>query len=393
MINICIFAVDGQDFSSFRGGVGRIINILKLQFEEKGCKVFFITNKPKVGDAVSDNVFYLPDLKVDSENNIIELQEFISRHEIDIFINELAYSLECINLCNNIKHLTKIINVHNNCIKCIYDSYPQMFKRSKNKIIVKLVDTFNMWFLIKYLFKLRSKYIWKKAINVSDFFVVYFDSFKKEFEELYGIKSNKIKVITNPSTYDDLSSEIDFNLRKNIVYVGRIVETQKRFEKVIQLWHKLHDEFKDWSFDVVGEGPYLDKAIIYANENKLDRVHFHGLQDPLKFWLNADIFTLTSDFEGFGMVLIEAQSCGTVPITFDCFSAINEVVNDEHSGIIVKDFKIDEMYHKIKSLINNEDKILRLKKNGLIQAKKFDKDLISDKWMKLFDELLSSKKP
>ena len=61
---------------------------------------------------------------------------------------------------------------------------------------------------------------------------------------------------------------------------------------------------------------------------------------------------LTSDFEGFGMVLIEAQARGVVPITFNCFSAINEVVENNISGLILDNDTIQDNYEKIKKIIN-----------------------------------------
>jgi glycosyltransferase involved in cell wall biosynthesis len=138
---------------------------------------------------------------------------------------------------------------------------------------------------------------------------------------------------------------------------------------------------------MVGEGPYLETAKLFAKKNGLNRINFHGMRDPLTFWDESDIFTLTSDYEGYGMVLIEAQSRGTVPVTFNCYSAISEVVENNKSGIILKENTVDEAYKTIKNLIDNEDEILRMRKEGVLQVEKFDKKLIAKQWFNLFKKI------
>lgn len=388
-MTISFFFSGAEDFSNTNGGVNRIVDILKNKFEDAGHKVFLITNMPLQNQRTSDDVIYLPDNKLTTHENFKFIKKFVQQNKVDIFINEVAYSPECIELCLAVKDLTKVINVHNNCIKCLYDHYAHIFKTNRNPRLVKLVEKLNLWFLVKLLFKIRSKKVWQAAIGSSDAFIVYFDSFVNEFDELYKIKSDKIKVITNPSTYDDLSQIVDFTLKKKFVYVGRIVEVQKRIDKLLSLWHKLHDEFVDWTFDLVGEGNYTEKAKLYVKNNNLNRITFHGIQNPYQYWLDADIFTLTSDFEGFGMVLIESQSAATIPITFNCFSAIDEVVAHNESGIVVEDFDVENMYQAISDLLKDENKIKQMKKNGLKQALDFDQEKIANIWLKLFNELKS----
>jgi glycosyltransferase involved in cell wall biosynthesis len=385
-MKIAFFTPNAETFNPLEGGVGRIINILKEKLESLSYEIFLITNKSN--GEISPFVYYLPHEKIDSSENKYHLKQIIHNNGIQIIVNEIAYSEECINLFSSVNDVVKIVNVHNNCIECLVDHYDTIFRNSKPGYLVKTVDTFNLWSFVRFLFKIRSKSVWQKSIDSSDAFVIYFESFNKEFKTIYGIESSKIKIITNPSTYDKIESVPIEKTLKKIIYVGRVEIVQKRVDKLLNLWHRLHDSFTDWEFDLIGYGSYLEDVKAYLEKNELNRINILGKKDPFKYWKEADIFTLTSDFEGFGLVLIEAQSCGTVPITFKCFSAVNEVVSHNKSGIIIEDFNEELMFEEVSKLMKDEERLKELKMNGFEHAKKFNQDKIVNEWIKLFEDLM-----
>ena len=385
-MNICFYKPGAGTFNADTGGVQRITQTLKSELEKLGVRVWLCTTPSKKDFSRDANVIYLPDSRENSIHNKNFLSVWLRQAKIDVFINQLAYSSETQSLMEVVaKSKTKLINVHHNCIRCLYNHFPHIYRSNSPKWQIKVIDSFGLWPLIKILFKITSKRNWAKAIDQSDAFVLFFESFVKELEELYNIESEKIKIITNPSFFSPITGD-KLSLTKKIVYVGRIEENQKRIDKLLRVWKRLHNEMPEWTFDLVGDGAYLPQANDFIVRNNLDRVSVHGFQEPKRYWLDADIFTLTSDYEGFGLVLAEAQAFGTVPVAFDCFSAISEVVSNGESGVIVPNYDEDLMVERVLELVRNPNILMNMKKAGLMKVLDFDKSLIASKWYDLFLE-------
>lgn len=386
MIRVCFFMSGSDNFNPQGGGVQRITRVLSKELIGHEVITYFLS-MPNYNEKITyeERELVLPNQILDSKENVQFLRKFIGTEGIDVFINQDGFNPRTLNLLGRIKDLTKILSAHHNCILCLYDRYPEIFKINRGVWFTRVVDFFGLWDLIKIFFKVRQKFLWSRMLALSDGVVLYFDSFRDELKKLTGIESDKIYIIPNPAPFEILNDRK--NINKRIVYVGRVIENQKRIDRLMPLWRRLHGEFEDWTFDLVGKGYYLEEAKRFAKKNNLDRIHFHGMQNPLPYWDQADIFTLTSDFEGYGMVLIEAQARGTVPVTFNCFSAIGEVVERDMSGIIVDDNKLDSMYVAVKSLIENKELLLNMRNAGSEQVKKFDKSKIAMRWYTLFQKL------
>jgi len=386
-MKICFFKNSSGNFNSNAGGVQRITRVLVDEFQKMGIEVLLLSMPDfKSTTNYESNEFCLPSGSLNSPENINFIKKLINQEKIEILINQSGIEPDSLKFIKIIRGYVKIISAHHNCISCLYERYPEIFKYNRNPILTKLISDLKLWGLVKYLFRLRQKFIWRKMIKISDAIVLYFDSFEKELYDLTGISTKKTHIISNPSPFlPKLRTESLIN--KRIVYVGRIIENQKRIDILMELWKRLHDNFENWNFDMVGEGPYLETAKKFAKQNDLNRINFYGMRDPLTFWDESDIFTLTSDFEGYGMVLIEAQSRGTVPVTFNCFSAISEVVENNKSGIILKKNTVEEAYKTVKNLMENSDEILKMRKEGVLHVEKFDKKLIANQWLNLFKKI------
>jgi glycosyltransferase involved in cell wall biosynthesis len=385
-MRVCFFINSRDNFNPQGGGVQRITRVVANELTNLGV-VTYLLSMPNESEKITfdEREIALPNQKVDSKENILFIREFIEKEGIEVFINQDGFNSHTLNLLAKIQGSTKIISAHHNCILCLYERYPEIFKFGRDPKLTNIVNLFGLWGVIQFLFKIRQVYLWHRMLRLSNGAVLYFDSFKNELRSLTGITSDKIHVIPNPAPFDIIENKESFN--KRIVYVGRIVENQKRIDRLMELWKRLHEDFDDWTFDLVGSGYYLEVAKDFAKKNNLERIYFHGMQNPLPYWDNGDIFTLTSDFEGYGMVLIEAQARGTVPITFNCFSAIGDVVERNKSGIVINDNNLDSMYYEVKKLMDNRNQLLAMRKAGYEQVKKFDKSKIANSWLDLFNSL------
>ena len=151
----------------------------------------------------------------------------------------------------------------------------------------------------------------------------------------------------------------------------------------MRIWKTLHNKFPDWYFDVVGDGK--DKAWMerYCISNNMHRVSFHGYQEPKPFLMKAKVFTMTSDFEGFPMVLVEAQAFGLVPVAFESFSSLRDIIKNNSSGIIVKPFDEEVYINEVADLIGENKRLLQMAENSARKVKEFEASQIASLWKKI----------
>lgn len=95
---------------------------------------------------------------------------------------------------------------------------------------------------------------------------------------------------------------------------------------------------------------------------------------------------MTSLYEGWGMVLTEAMQCGAVPIAFNSFASVTDVIDHGRNGILVKPFSIKQYEKELRRLMDNLDLLKRLSENAMQDIKKYNVDCVVDQWEELFQE-------
>ena len=156
---------------------------------------------------------------------------------------------------------------------------------------------------------------------------------------------------------------------------------------MIEVWAKLAKEFPEWSVKVLGEGMLRPQL-----EEKIRTLGLQGsflLPGEVKDVTNeleaSDILCLTSEYEGFGIVLIEAMAKGIPVVAFE-YVGVHDIINDNMDGFIVPFGDIDAYAQKLKQLMTDKDLYERLSTAALSSVHKFDKELVMKKWDVLFNE-------
>ena len=179
--------------------------------------------------------------------------------------------------------------------------------------------------------------------------------------------------------------------QKVVVSVGRLSK-EKGFLRLIDIWKLIQDssEFKDWKLHIVGDGELKEKI-----ENKIKDLNLTNsiilkpfTKDVESEYLSASIYAMTSHFEGFGMVLIEAQSYALPTISFDIATGPRDIIEDDKSGYLIKDNDLNKYATKLKTLMQDES--LRAKmgaKSKEIVKSKFSKEVVMKQWMELFERI------
>jgi len=121
-----------------------------------------------------------------------------------------------------------------------------------------------------------------------------------------------------------------------IVAVGRLVE-QKGFDMLIDAFAQVAPRFPDWRLRIWGEGS--DRAGLERQRDRLglgDRIDLPGVSPAHAGWIDSgDIFILSSRYEGWGIVLLEAMAAGMPVIAFDCQWGPGEMISNEVDGLLV----------------------------------------------------------
>lgn len=177
---------------------------------------------------------------------------------------------------------------------------------------------------------------------------------------------------------------------KNVISVGRLDE-QKGYDMLIKAWALISEMNPDWRLTIYGQG--ILENCLTEMANKLGVADSVEIKQPVKNifdkYTESSIYVMSSRFEGFGLVLIEAMSCGIPVISFDCPEGPSEIINSEYNGILVENGNIEILAKEINRLINDENLRIVMGENARKCALKYSPETIMNKWISLFNSLQS----
>ena len=199
------------------------------------------------------------------------------------------------------------------------------------------------------------------------------------------------QVIPNFHNFQVLEGLPEQAEHKQIILLARLMP-QKRIDLMIDIWAKLAKEYPEWKVKVLGEGilrPQLETKIRMLGLQ--DSFLLPGEVKDVTSELQASgILCLTSEYEGFGIVLIEAMAKGIPVIAFE-YVGVHDIINDGVDGFIIPFGDVDGYAEKLKQLMTDKELYKRLATETLISVHKFDKEKVMKKWDALFNDSLRSR--
>lgn len=213
-----------------------------------------------------------------------------------------------------------------------------------------------------------------------------------DYDKKYNWGNNeKVVVIGNPIIAPE-TLQLQEKTGKTAIAVGRL-SRQKQFDKLINAWELVLTKHPDWKLEIWGDGEEKNNLSNIIEKKQLsESINLMGrTNSPLSEISKANMFLLSSQSEGFGLVLIEAMSVGCPCISFDCPYGPREVIEDGSNGILAEQNNEKDLANKIVWMIEHPDEMNQMSINAINSVKKYSIENIAQKWMELFTKLIKNK--
>lgn len=230
--------------------------------------------------------------------------------------------------------------------------------------------------IFNFLYWSVAEWIYEKY----DRFVILTDEDKKYWH------LNNIEVINNFTECRMPSKPV---AKENIVLCVARYHSQKRLDLLIDAWKRIYKEYPNWKVEVYGMGG--DKPLL---QHKVDQAGMHesfilndAIDDVSTVYAKSKIFAMSSEHEGFALVLLEAMSASLPICAFDVVG-VKGIVEDNKTGLLCKFPDTDLLAQNLSNLICNENLRKTLGETGYQKLITYSVDRTMAKWQKLFDSVL-----
>lgn len=195
---------------------------------------------------------------------------------------------------------------------------------------------------------------------------------------------SQITTIANPCPFP-IKKYVKEENTKVVLAVGRLTY-QKGFDMLLEAWVQVNLSMPDWTLIIVGEGEDKVKLTSFIKRNKLnDSVELVGNTNNMSgYYEKAEIFCLSSRFEGFGMVLIEALAFGLPIVSFDCEVGPAEILEGTGS-ILVRQNDTELLASSLVNLMKDSEQRKAISLKSIEKAEVYQPENIIAQWINLID--------
>lgn len=332
-------------------------------------------------------------------NFIPDLAEFIKKNEIDVVVNMGRFyrhkKLE--KAINQSGREVKLLFMHhfapgNESKKHTYKAGWHLLRLEPENVVYWIRATFYPIFKLQR--RLCIKPMYRKILRKSDGVILLSEGYRNEYlKTAFGKKWNPglaAKFTAIPNIYETSGPVSEFRKEKRVLILSRMDEIQKRITLALKIWKIIETkpELADWRLDVVGTGDDNSAIVKYAKRSGLQRVTFHGWKESKPFLQKSAILMSTSDYEGLSLAMIEAQYYGTVPIAFDSYASLRDIVEDGETGVIVSPSDDANLFaEKLSELMLNDESRKRMSEKGVSNVAKFSAQVVGTKWLEMLSKL------
>lgn len=233
-------------------------------------------------------------------------------------------------------------------------------------------------FIYKLKFEESKKYDYLTVLTEADKNVLE-DKMNSDFMK-------KVFVLPNPLSFKPREGVPQ--KEKIILAAGRMeIWHCKGFDLLLKAWALVQDKFPEWKLKIAGGGDSSPMKKLCAELKIMNRVEFLGFIDLKKEFEKAEIFVLSSRYEGFGMVLTEAMSQGCACIACDYKGRQSEIIADDSEGVTCPTDDEKEIAKAICKVASDDDYRRKLQKNAIKRSKFYELPNIMKRWDEIFEKI------
>ena len=374
-------------------GFGGIETVTKLLSEEF-CKIqgFNVTVFSTAQQDNPSQLLLMPNWELvlaqkDRENQKKQLDELVEKKKIDVVIYQDSYVPEGYLIEGLRQKGIKVIVCEHNTPDALLIGYRNAYKEVATTSLLNCLKKCRR--LIRY-FQVRgiAKKHHHRMLEIADKYVLLSDSFKDILKKEYHIDTTdqRLASIGNPVSLPIGKLQ---EKEKEALFIGRLTG-QKGTDYLVQIWCSFARRHPDWTLTIVGDGEERERMENTFKREGIQNVKFEGYcADVLPFYKRASILLLTSVYEGFGMVLLEAMSQGCVPFAFKSYSSVFDIIEDERSGYLVNAFDVGAFVHAIERFAESpKAQQAEARRAALTKASNNTPAAIAKKWIDLIHSII-----
>lgn len=365
------FKICQMALSLGKGGSERSCAILSQMLEAQGHEVHTVILTNEIDYPYAGMLFNLGETKDENDSMI---GRFLRFKKLRAYLKDQGFDVI-------IDHRPK----NNYARELFYDQY--LYRKIKR---IYMVHSSLRWnYFTHKPFKMAKIYN-KNLVNVAVSSYI-----KEEIMHQYGIR--KARVIHNaidlqevPSSKNTADLPPDLEDKTYLLWYGRVVDTIKNISFLLNAFDRSEVWKKNIRLVIMGDGK--DKASLMqlaselASADYIVFLPFHS--DPFPLISNARAVTLTSNYEGFPMVLVESLSLGTPVVSLDIVSGPSEIIAHRKNGLLIAGKNVESFAEGLREICFDQELYAVCKKNAKPSAKDFSTAVIARKWDQLLRELL-----
>lgn len=308
--------------------------------------------------------------------------EMAERFQPDIIINQMPYDIKG-SLLTELKARQNTLLL--GCLRGSFFAVKNNLDTYRTTLLPSFAQPFfkhqlGYWMLLQ-IHKMKHGKDLKRILDTHDYYVLFGEPNRKEIQYFIG-KYHDEKLAFIPNSIPSVLESVPVK-EKRILWLSRVDYRQKHADLIVPLWKLIKDRLPEWEFDLVGGGGALEDIRKQVKEEKIERFNIYGKQKPDNYYSRSPIYLMTSSFEGFPNTLIEAQSFGSVPIVFDSYPMVREIVTPNDS-VLVETLNIQKMADEVVRLVENGELHQQMMGNSLVNARKFTIDKVGEIWTNFF---------
>ena len=361
------------------GGIETVTAVIAGALQSLGYEVAILSHVSKAMPLLLEvangiPVYKMPDVDFTTIKNRNYLSMLVREKDVGLVVFQDSYAP----VEKNMRDLPREVNL----IVCEHNSpfWATSFVRKNNSVVVEALR-----YIVYLKNRIRSnrqlarrRFLYERAWR----YALLSDRYYGEFRAVTGLNdTRKLMTLHNP-----LPCDVGYvgGKKNEIVFVGTL-DYRKGCDFLPFLFQELSKQLSGWCYTVVGDGPA--RASVEARLAGMKQVRFLGYQkNPIECYRSARILLAPSRREGWPMVLLEAMSKGCVPVCFDSYSAVRDVLGDSERGLVVPAYDLNEMVRRIVALARNPQMLWKMSAKGMNYVDRFTVRNIMREWIPLVEE-------